>query len=254
MVHGRSYSHFERVALRRRTHPGNRDAGPDLPGRVEELDVSVPVGPARLLGNLTLPDSALGVVVFAHGSGSGRFSPRNRHVARLLNQEGLGTLLLDLLTEGEEAIDLRTAEYRFNIELLSQRLMTAGEFCQENPATEGLPMGYFGASTGAAAAIIAAVDGRAKPAALVSRGGRPDLAGRALDALRTPTLLIVGSLDETVLELNRRALAAIPGEKKLEVVPGATHLFEEPGKLDEVARLSAEWFRRYMHGRAGSEA
>ncbi len=207
--------------------------------------VTVPVGDATLEGDLVVPDGASGIVVFAHGSGSGRHSPRNRRVAATLNQAGIGTLLVDLLTPAEEEVDLYTREHRFDIELLARRLIAAIYWLRQGPYAQ-LPIGLFGASTGAAAALVAAAARPDDVAAVVSRGGRPDLAGRALELVRAPTLLIVGGADEVVLELNRRALEVLRAEKQLVVVPGATHLFEAPGALDEVARLAAEWFSEHF--------
>jgi dienelactone hydrolase len=207
--------------------------------------VRVALGPVTVEGDLTLSEDARGLVLFAHGSGSSRHSPRNRHVARLLNEGGLGTLLVDLLTPEEEAIDVHTAHLRFDIEFLAQRLAGATDWIAQRPETRDLRVGYFGASTGAAAALVAAA-GRPDVAAIVSRGGRPDLAGPALGRLRAPTLLIVGGNDLPVLELNRAAFAQLRCERRLVIVPGATHLFEEPGALDEVARLACEWFERYL--------
>jgi putative phosphoribosyl transferase len=194
-----------------------------------------------LEGDLVLPDSASGVVVFAHGSGSGRHSPRNRQVASKLNEAGFGTLLMDLLTAEEDELDRITAEHRFNIPLLAERLTAAIEWLRQGE--EGtLPIGIFGASTGAAAALVAAAKRPDGVAAVVSRGGRPDLAGPALARVRAPTLLIVGGADHVVLELNRRALEQVQTKKQLVVVPGAGHLFEEPGALEQVAALAADWF------------
>jgi putative phosphoribosyl transferase len=185
-------------------------------------------------------------VVFAHGSGSSRLSPRNRFVADALVKDGLATLLIDLLTQDEESVDLETAELRFDIPLLAERLGLVTDWLVKEPETSGLTVGYFGASTGAAAALIAAADRPQKVGAVVSRGGRPDLALPVLGRVRQPTLLIVGGADELVLDLNRQALAELAGIKDLAVVPGATHLFEEPGALDQVAVLASGWFRRYL--------
>jgi dienelactone hydrolase len=207
--------------------------------------VTVPVGDATLEGDLVVPDGASGIVPFAHGSGSGRHSPRNRRVAATLNQAGIGTLLVDLLTPAEEEVDLYTREHRFDIELLARRLIAAIDWLRQGPYAQ-LPIGLFGASTGAAAALVAAAARPDAVTVVVSRGGRPDLAGRALELVRAPTLLIVGGADEVVLELNRRALDVLRAEKRLVVVPGATHLFEEPGTLEEVARLAAEWFSEHF--------
>ena len=207
-----------------------------------ERAVQIPVRHANLQGDLAVPDSALGIVVFAHGSGSGRHSPRNRYVAEVLQEAGLATLLMDLLTSDEEAYDSQTGVLRFNIEFLAHRLIEATHWSMIHPQTAELSIGYFGASTGAAAALVAAAELPDVIEAVVSRGGRPDLAGKALRQVFAPTLLIVGSSDRVVLELNRKALAELPGEKKLEIVPGATHLFEEPGTLEAVAQLAKNWF------------
>lgn len=208
--------------------------------------VSVRLGSITLQGNLDIPDSAQGIVLFAHGSGSGRHSPRNRYVARALGEGKLATLLLDLLTAEEEVIDRRSAHLRFDIDLLTKRLVGASDWLAQNPDTRLLRLGYFGASTGAGAALMAAAQRPERVSAVVSRGGRPDLAGAALSRVRAPTLLIVGSLDHGVIELNQEALAQLHPEKKIEIIPGATHLFEEPGALEEVARLAREWFKRYL--------
>src|SRR3954471_22996398 len=208
--------------------------------------VRVAVGPVTLEGNLSLPEGARGIVLFAHGSGSSRHSPRNRYVAQMLNEAKLATLLVDLLTSDEETIDLRTAHLRFDIDLLAGRLVGATDWLTHYPDTRHLQVGYFGASTGAAAALVAAAERPDVVGAVVSRGGRPDLAGPALGRVRAPTLLIVGRNDFKVIELNRKALAQLRCEKQLVIVPGATHLFEEPGALDEVARLAREWFDRYL--------
>jgi putative phosphoribosyl transferase len=201
-------------------------------------DVLVELEGASVGGTLTLPERVFGLVVFAHGSGSSRFSPRNRQVAETLHVSGVGTLLIDLLTEREEAIDLRTAELRFDIPLLAQRVTGAIDWA----ATKELPIGLFGASTGAAAALVAAAERPELVDAIVSRGGRPDLAGAALSRVEAPTLFIVGERDSVVLELNRRAAERMRTETRLAVVPGASHLFEEPGALDEVAGLARDWF------------
>jgi dienelactone hydrolase len=222
--------------------------------RGEERLVRVAAGPATLEGNLSLPERARRIVLFAHGSGSSRHSPRNRYVARVLNEAKLATLLVDLLTPDEEAVDLRTAHLRFDIGLLAGRLVGVTDWLTQYPDTRELRIGYFGASTGAAAALVAAAPRPDAVGAIVSRGGRPDLAGPALARVRAPTLLIVGGNDFEVVELNRRALALLRCEKQLEIVPGATHLFEEPGALEEVARLAREWFERYLTPtEAGSE-
>jgi putative phosphoribosyl transferase len=215
-------------------------------GHSEGRLVRVPAGPITLEGNLGVPPGARGIVLFAHGSGSSRHSPRNRHVARLLNEAGLATLLIDLLTPDEEAEDLHTARLRFDIGLLSARVVGATAWLGQEPQTRDLRIGYFGASTGAAAALEAAAALPDVVAAVVSRGGRPDLAGSALPRVRAPVLLIVGGNDPQVLELNRAALAQLRCEQQLSIVPGATHVFEEPGALDEVARLARDWFSRHL--------
>ena len=211
-----------------------------------ETLVRVPAGGVTLEGNLARPEGARGVVLFAHGSGSSRLSPRNRHVAHVLNEAALATLLVDLLTPEEEAIDARTAHLRFDISLLAERLVAATDWLTAHPDTRDLRVGYFGASTGAAAALVAAAARSGAVGAVVSRGGRPDLAGRVLALVRAPTLLIVGGRDLQVLELNREAFAQLTCDKRLEIVPGATHLFEEPGALDQVAQLARDWFVRYL--------
>jgi dienelactone hydrolase len=213
--------------------------------------VAVPVGDAVLDGDLVVPEGAAGIVLFAHGSGSGRQSPRNRHVADMLNEAGIGTLLVDLLTPAEDDVDRFTAQHRFDIALLARRLTAAVDWVRREAAPD-LPVGLFGASTGAAAALVAAADRPDDVGAVVSRGGRPDLAGVALSRVRAPTLLIVGGEDREVIALNRLALEALgAAEKQLVIVPGATHLFEEPGALDEVARLAAAWFSRFLRGGGG---
>ena len=213
---------------------------------VEERLVRVKAGSATIEGNLNLPEGARAVVLFAHGSGSSRFSSRNRYVARVLNEAKLATLLIDLLTSEEEAIDQRTAHLRFDIRLLAGRLVSATDWLTQNVDTRHLSIGYFGASTGAAAALVAAAERPEVVHAVDSRGGRPDLAGAALPRVRAPTLLIVGGDDVQVIELNRAALALLRCEKQLVIIPGASHLFEEPGALDEVARLAREWFRQHL--------
>ena len=213
---------------------------------IEERLVRVPAGPVTIEGNLTLPEQSRGIVLFAHGSGSSRHSPRNRYVARLLNEAKLATLLIDLLTLHEEVIDARTAQLRFDIDLLAERLVDATDWLTQFPDTKDLRIGYFGASTGAAAALAAAALRPDPVGAIVSRGGRPDLAGAALIRVRAPTLLIVGENDKQVIQLNRAALAQLRCEKQLVIVPGATHLFEEPGALDVVARLARDWFERHL--------
>ena len=216
------------------------DAAADPPLRDEE--VWVLAGPVTVAGHLTIPENPRGIVVFAHGSGSSRHSPRNRYVAEVLNQAGLATLLFDLLTPAEE----RNRANVFDIEGLASRLIDVSAWLASDPDTASLPVGYFGASTGAGAALVAATDPSVKVEAVVSRGGRPDLAGRYLAAVAAPTLLIVGGRDQVVLELNRRAQAAIPGQCELTVVPGATHLFEEPGTLEKVAELARDWFTDHL--------
>jgi putative phosphoribosyl transferase len=217
---------------------------------VEEHLVHVTAGSATIEGNLNLPEGARAVVLFAHGSGSSRYSSRNRYVARVLNEAKLATVLIDLLTADEEAIDQHTAHLRFDIELLAGRLVHATDWLLEYPETRDLPIGYFGASTGAAAALEAAAERPQLVRAVVSRGGRPDLAGAALAHVRAPTLLVVGGNDVQVIELNRAALAQLRCEKQLVIVPGATHLFEEPGALDKVARLARQWFQRHLNSAA----
>jgi putative phosphoribosyl transferase len=207
-----------------------------------ESVVRIPVGEVLLEGEFTLPSGASGIVVFAHGSGSGRFSPRNRAVAAVLVQAGLATLLMDLLTLEEESADRLTAHLRFDIELLTQRVVGAIDWLPTQPGAKALPIGCFGASTGAAAALIAASQRPDRVGAVVSRGGRPDLAGPALARVRAPTLLIVGGRDREVLELNQSALEDLGGPAWLEIVPGASHLFEEPGALERVAALARDFF------------
>jgi pimeloyl-ACP methyl ester carboxylesterase len=211
-----------------------------------ERPIAISVGGARLLGDLTLPAEPRGLVVFAHGSGSSRMSPRNRAVAQALADTGLATLLMDLLTGEEEAVDLRTRHLRFDVDLLGQRVVATVDALGSEPGLGALPVGTFGASTGAAAALIAAADRPERVHAVVSRGGRPDLAGDALARVTAPTLLIVGERDPQVLRLNREAQALLAGESRLEIVPGATHLFEEPGALERVAALAREWFLRHL--------
>jgi len=208
--------------------------------------VRIPSGQAMLDGELTVPPGAGGVVLFAHGSGSSRHSPRNQYVARVIREAGIGTLLFDLLTPEEEAVDLRTAHLRFDIGLLARRLVDATRWIADQPETRRLRVGYFGASTGAAAALVAAAEPGSNVGAIVSRGGRPDLAGNALPRVQAPTLLIVGGRDYTVIRLNEEAYRQLRCVKQLEIVPGATHLFEEPGALEEVARLATGWFRKYL--------
>jgi putative phosphoribosyl transferase len=233
-------------------HSGRRDGNDGASARrEEERTVLVTAGSATLEGSLGVPASARGVVLFAHGSGSSRHSARNRYVADVLRRAGLATLLIDLLTPEEEAVDLRTRELRFDIELLAERLVAAMDWMAGQPTTHALPVGLFGASTGGGAALVAAARRPDRVAAVVSRGGRPDLARDALAYVRAPTLLVVGGRDESVVELNqaamRRLLAApTPPHVRLEIVPGATHLFEEPGALERVATLARDWFVRNL--------
>jgi putative phosphoribosyl transferase len=218
-----------------------------------ERAVRIPLPGSEVLdADLAIPDGAAGVVVFAHGSGSSRHSVRNRAVAGRLQDAGLATLLLDLLTPAEEAVDERTRELRFDIDLLARRLGVAAEWVSGQDELATLPIGFFGASTGAAGALIAAGEHADRIAAVVSRGGRVDLAGESLPQVRCPTLLIVGARDTYVLDLNRRAMAAFGGAVDLEVVPGATHLFEEPGALDVAAEHATRWFVTHLAGFAGS--
>jgi dienelactone hydrolase len=214
--------------------------------RTREIEVEIPINGHRLRGNLGIPEIPRGLVIFAHGSGSGRHSPRNRAIAASLWEDQFATLLLDLLTPAEEHIDERTAEYRFDIPLLAARLGSATEWAGTVPLTASLPIGLYGASTGAAAALLAAAKHVALVRAVVSRGGRPDLAGSALAEVQAPTLLIVGALDTEVLALNREAAKALRCEKRLEVVPGATHLFPEPGALERVGEVTREWFLGHL--------
>lgn len=216
------------------------------PSNIEKHEVVVTTPDAQLAGDLQIPDGSEGLVLFAHGSGSSRKSPRNRFVADELNMGGLATLLFDLLTPEENRVDQRTAELRFDIDLLARRLSDAVTWTGEQKMLASLPIGLFGASTGAAAALNVAAEQPDRIAAVVSRGGRPDLAERALPQVSAPTLLIVGGLDEQVLQLNRTAAERMTGETKIEVVSGATHLFEEPGKLEEVARLARDWFQERL--------
>jgi putative phosphoribosyl transferase len=212
------------------------------------MSVTVPAGSVALEGTFALPVGADGIILFAHGSGSSRHSPRNRYVAEELHFAGFGTLLLDLLTPAEEAIDERTRELRFDIGLLADRLVAAMQWLSTEAGTRTLPLGLFGASTGAGAALVAAAREPQRVSGVVSRGGRPDLAGPELPNVRAPTLLIVGSRDEPVIELNERARARMTALVELVIVRRATHLFEEPGTLEEVARLSRDWFVRHLRG------
>jgi putative phosphoribosyl transferase len=209
-------------------------------------EVQIHAGRAVLHGNLNIPENASALVLFAHGSGSSRHSPRNQFVSRTLNEAGLATLLFDLLTPEEEAIDMQTREHRFNIDLLAMRLGHSTKWAKQQEQTSNLGLGYFGSSTGGAAALMAAVDAPQNVDAVVSRGGRPDLAGEALPKVKAPTLLIVGGNDDVVIELNEQARDRMHCEVKLEIIPGATHLFEEPGALEKVAQLASQWFSRHL--------
>jgi putative phosphoribosyl transferase len=215
------------------------------------IEVQVQAGRTVLPGNLHLPEGAGALVLFAHGSGSSRHSPRNQFVARALNDAGLATLLFDLLTQEEETIDTQTRELRFNIHLLAERLDHATKWAKQQEETGDFRIGYFGSSTGGAAALVAAADNPQDVGAVVSRGGRPDLAGEALPKVQAPTLLIVGGNDDIVIELNEQARDRMRCEVKLEIIPGATHLFEEPGTLEKVATLASDWFAKHI-GRARS--
>ena len=217
-----------------------------------EESLQIPVAGVVLEADIDVPESPQGVVLFAHGSGSSRHSPRNRYVAGELQRSGLATVLADLLTPREEQLDAQTAALRFDIPLLAARVTALTDWMAGYKPTAALAVGLFGASTGAAAALVAAAQRPAAVAAVVSRGGRPDLAGEFLGAVRQPTLLIVGERDEIVIGLNRRAMTLLGGEVRLEIVPGATHLFEEPGALERVAHLARDWFLTYL-GRRGGE-
>jgi dienelactone hydrolase len=217
-------------------------------------EVQIQAGRAVLSGNLTIPKDTVAVVLFAHGSGSSRHSPRNQFVARTLNEAGLGTLLFDLLTPSEEEIDTRTGEHRFNIGLLAQRLVQATEWAKRQSETRDLRIGYFGSSTGGGAALVAAAELPSEVGAVVSRGGRPDLAGDALPKVQAPTLLIVGGNDDIVIELNEMARDRMKCEVNLEIVPGATHLFEEAGALEKVAKLASDWFVSRLGDKATASA
>jgi len=215
-------------------------------------EIQILTGSVTLDGELIVPPNADGLVIFAHGSGSSRRSPRNQQVARSLRKAGLGTLLFDLLTPGEAAAEVHSGRLRFNIGLLTQRLVCAAHWVADEDEARHLRLGLFGASTGGAAALVAAADLGKTIGAVVSRGGRPDLAGNALRRVKVPTLLIVGERDETVLELNEEAYEMLACEKTLAIVPGATHLFEEPGALEEVARLAADWFLEHLRPFSGA--
>jgi putative phosphoribosyl transferase len=209
-------------------------------------EVQVPAGPVHLVGELIVPENATGLIVFVHGSGSSRHSPRNQFVAQSLQSHHLGTLLFDLLTEEEEQREFYTGHLRFDVNMLAERLLHATEWLKQQPEAEPLNIGYFGSSTGAAAALIAAANGDERIGAIVSRGGRPDLAADHLRKVKAPTLFIVGGRDLPVLDLNESAFERLRGEKLVRILPGATHLFEEPGALEQVARLAAEWFGNYL--------
>ena len=211
-----------------------------------ERMVQIEAGPVTLEGSLSVPANATGVVLFAHGSGSSRHSPRNRYVAEVLQKAGLGTLLIDLLTIDEEKAEAQTRHLRFDIRLLAERLISATDWLAREPDTQKLDIGYFGASTGAGAALVGAAQRSQLVRAVLSRGGRPDLAGQHLQQVMAPTLLIVGGRDLPVIDMNRTALEQLRAKKQLEIIPGATHLFEESGTLEEVARLAADWFTRYL--------
>jgi dienelactone hydrolase len=212
-----------------------------------QTPVTVPVDGQSLSGDLTMPLNPQGIVLFAHGSGSSRHSSRNRYVARMLEHSGLATLLIDLLTPEEEVIDDQTAEYRFDIPMLAGRLVTIVDWLRQRKDAASLSIGLFGASTGGGAALIAAAQRPQQVAAVVSRGGRPDLAGEVLPKVKTPTMLIVGGFDTPVIQMNRDAMKQMRGEVRLEIVPGATHLFEEPGTLEKVAHLAGDWFTSHLH-------
>ena len=211
-------------------------------------EVQIPAGGAVLSGNLTIAENPMALVLFAHGSGSSRHSPRNQFVARTLNRAGLGTLLFDLLTPEEEALDNYTREHRFNIDLLAERLVHATKWAGQQEETRDQRIGYFGSSTGGAAALVAAAEIPQDVGAVVSRGGRPDLAGNALPKVQAPILLIVGGNDDIVIELNEMARDQMRCEVKLEIIPGATHLFEEAGALEQVAKLASDWFSLHLSG------
>lgn len=219
---------------------------PSAERKIMSREVKIRADDIRLSGTLSIPEQARGIVLFAHGSGSGRHSPRNRQVAGALQEAGLATLLFDLLTEDEETVDIYTRHLRFDIGLLAQRLVAAADWLQELEETKKLKIGFFGSSTGGGAALVAAAVLGERVAAVVSRGGRPDLAGAALGEVSSPVLLIVGGLDDVVIKLNEEALAQLRCEKQLKIVPGANHLFEEPGALEAVAETAAQWFGRFL--------
>jgi len=214
---------------------------------IKETTVQIPVGQVRLGGDMAIPDQAESIILFAHGSGSSRFSSRNKYVARRLQDEGLATLLFDLLTSDEERADSYNMQYRFDIDLLAERLSGATSWVKMQKETEKMAIGYFGASTGAAAALIAENHYQGTVKAIVSRGGRPDMAANALGLVRAPTLFIVGGEDGQVITLNQQAMEYVRTTKKIVIIPGATHLFEEPGALESVADLASHWFLQYMN-------
>jgi putative phosphoribosyl transferase len=222
-------------------------------GTAQSRTEQIPSGQILLEGELMVPVGASGVVLFAHGSGSSRHSPRNQFVARTIREAGVGTLLFDLLTQEEETIDIRTRHLRFDIGLLAERLVDATNWIKRATDTSHLKVGYFGSSTGGGAALVAAAIVGEDIGAVVSRGGRPDLAGDALPKVKSPTLLIVGGLDYPVIRMNEEAYSQLRCEKELKIIPGATHLFEEPGTLEEVARLAADWFQRQLRSAVGVE-
>jgi putative phosphoribosyl transferase len=222
-------------------------------GTIKSHGVSIPSGSATLDGELSVPVGALGIVLFAHGSGSSRHSPRNQYVAQVIRRANVGTLLFDLLTSEEESVDVYTRHLRFDIGMLARRLVDATNWVQREPDLWHLRVGYFGSSTGGGAALVAAAELNDRVGAVVSRGGRPDLAGaEALQRVKSPTLLIVGGFDEPVIKLNEEAYEWLRCEKELKIVPGATHLFEEQGKLEEISQLAAEWFRRHLQSQASA--
>ena len=221
-------------------------AMPEATRTTETYEVQLPAGPVLLDGELKVPQGASGIVLFAHGSGSSRHSPRNQYVARVIREAGIGTLLFDLLTREEEDIDIFTRELRFDINLLTRRLVAAANWLATGDETSQLCPGYFGSSTGGGAALVAAAALGEQVGAVVSRGGRPDLAGEALRHVKAPTLLIVGGLDGPVIRMNQDAYAELRCVKELKIIPGATHLFGEPGKLEEVASLAAKWFLKHL--------
>jgi putative phosphoribosyl transferase len=233
----------------------NPQALPYGDDRIERtIAIAIETDHVTLEGTLGVPADARGIVLFAHGSGSSRFSPRNRFVARVLRDAGLGTLLLDLLSQSEEAVDEMTRHHRFDIQMLADRLVVAIGWLAKDLATEHLSVGLFGASTGGGAALVAAAERPIRVGAVVSRGGRPDLAGDSLPLVEAPTLLLVGERDEMVIDLNERARDHMRAPVRLEIIPGATHLFEEPGTLEQVATRARDWFLRYLVSRADAEA